>query len=474
MESSRRSARPADPAVSGEIARAVLSAVAASRDATAHEDGPVLVAFSGGLDSTVLLHASVSALGAARCLAVHVHHGLQPAADDWPAHCAEQAARLGVSFEVLRLHRMSDASGGSEAWAREARYAALAEASRRLGARAVLTGHHADDQAETLLMRIARGTGLDGLRGIRAQTAFGGVRILRPLLQLPRAVLANYAQAHHLQWVEDPTNADTAHLRNALRRGVLPALDAAAPGFRQNLLRVSAFIDEARDAVDALAGIDLAVALESSDDVPLGVPAGALRAETLSGLSDARRRAALRLWIARLGLPMPDEARLREVDRQLLSPGAGRGMVQHAGRRLLRDRGWLFDAPVLPASVLPAPFTLCWQGEDALDLPAYGGTLRFEPTSAEHGVSAAWLRASPLSVVPPRSSARIRLAANGRQRTLKNLHQEAGVPAIARRSLPLVYVDDALLFAAGIGMDQDPRWPREGPRVSLRWSAASV
>lgn len=466
------------PARPGTVA--VLAAVAdALRDLAPGPDGetsgaPVVVAFSGGLDSTVLLDAAVRLIGPARCIAVHVHHGLQPAADDWPAHCAAEAARQGARFLGMRLTGTPARGESVECWGREARYARLAEAARQAGAFAILTAHHADDQAETLLMRIGRGTGPDGLVGIRRETAFGGIRVIRPLLDVPRDRIEQHARERGLSWVEDPTNTDQARLRNAYRHRILPALDAVAPAFRTNLLRFAEALDDARAATDALADIDLAAARPDATRAPLppGVPGGALRVDALAGLEPFRRRAALRRWIASLGLPAPTAARLGELDRQLLAGGTGRGSVLHSGCRLVRDRGWLFSGPL--EKRLPAPVELSWTGEGVIALASYRGELRFESTTDEDGVSAQWLRGQVLVVRPGAPAARIRPAPGGRSRTLKNLYQEAGVPASARPWLPVVLAGDALLYAAGIGMDHGPGWPREGPRVRLRWVPAAV
>ena len=578
MASSRRSASPADPATGDpdfasvpatidRTLRALLPEVRRGQGRGAA--GPALVvAFSGGMDSTVLLDAVAALLGPDRCLAIHVHHGLQPAADAWPAHCEAQARALGVRFESVRLPPAPGRGRNLEAWAREARYAALANCAREAGALAILTAHHADDQAETLTMRIARGTGPDGLRGILQETAFDGVRVLRPMLELTRAALAACAAQRGLRWIEDPTNADTMRLRNAIRHIVMPAIDKVAPGFRANLLRLSEHLEDGRAAVDALARIDLDAARiaagpacgaesgapslssrprtsrsaraakaaapaasgaaarsskASPAGVPAGVPADALRSAALSSLEPFRRRAALRRWIAELGAPMPGARRLEEIDRQLLAPGSARGCVEHDGLRLVRDRGWVFAegvpgavrsarAEIDPGSAredcggadsdstkglrtsagsgperrtrvaaaffdirrqTPGELTLRWSGESAIALPDHRGTLHFDPSSTPDAVSAAWLRGATLAVRPGSSSVRIRTAPQGPRRTLKNLYQEADVPAIARAGLPLVCVDGMVLYASGIGMDRDPRWPRQGPGVVLRWMPAA-
>jgi len=231
----------------------------------------MLVAYSGGLDSSVLLHAAARVFGADALVAVHVHHGLQPQADAWAQHCADQARALEVDCVCRRVRAVHGAADGAaepastgdglEAWARRRRYAALEAVARARGAVAVLTAHHADDQVETVLMRIARGTGADGLTAMRAERPLSrglpGVVLARPLLSLPRAVVRDYARDHGLRWVEDPSNRDPRMLRNAVRTQVLPALDAVAPAFRTHLLRTVAHVAVAADAARARAQDDL-------------------------------------------------------------------------------------------------------------------------------------------------------------------------------------------------------------------------
>ena len=190
---------------------------------------PVAIAFSGGLDSSVLLHAVVRQVGAASVVALHVNHGLQPAAGSWAAQCADQAARLAVRFDCLYVPGPVPRGANVEGWAREQRYRLLYAACRDAQAQALLTAHHADDQLETLLLALARGSGLDGLCGMAPRDVREQVLLLRPLLDLPRGVLRHEAQQTGLQWIEDPSHADVRLRRNALRHQVLPALSQTLP-----------------------------------------------------------------------------------------------------------------------------------------------------------------------------------------------------------------------------------------------------
>jgi len=420
------------------------------------------------MDSTVLLHVAVGVLGPRNVVAAHVHHGLQPAADIWPVHCEAQAHELGVQFECVRLNGSPQRGQSLEAWARDARYAALAGVAKRAGCVAVLTAHHADDQVETVLMRVARGTGIDGLVGIEQSATLAGASVLRPLLALRRTQLAAYARRHALHWIEDPSNADRRRPRNAIRHRVLPAIDAALPHFREHLLDALPHVRAARDAQAALAAQDIERAR---------VDAG-LDRRVLAELPLERRNAALRGWLRTQGLRAPSEARLREMSRQLIEARGADGRVVHEGVALVRHRDTIGTCDPSALDVAPlATLELNWRGEDCLELPASAGRLRFfsAQAGAAGAVSQAWLTEQTLVVTAGgATSARMRPQPQARQRTLKNLYQERGVPAWMRATLPLVYAHGQLLYASGIGMDCALSRPRAGECVSLHWEPAGA
>jgi len=474
----------------------VLGAVRAALRAG---DGPVLVAFSGGLDSSVLLHAaSVACRETGVALhAIHVDHGLQRAARDWPAHCRRVADSCGVRLHVAVLPVAQPAGIGLEAWARRERYAVIADRARALGAERVLAAHHADDQAETVLLRLARGAGLRGLAAMAAErsldASFDQARLLRPLLALPRAVLMAYARSHALEWVDDPSNADLRHARNRVRRVVLPALEQAAPAARANLVRAAALAAEAQVVLDEVAAGDLTAALAGAraDRSRAPVVLAAVLDEAIAGsvlvrtpliaLGPARQRLALRAWLEAAGRPMPSLARLDEARRQMLEAAAPQGRVVLDGVALCRFRDWLWLEPDRPRPVLPeADEILRWGGESRLE--AAGGWVVVTP--AEPGDPAAVddgrLRALPIRVSGLSSATRLRLDPGGVSRSLKHWHQQFGVPARLRAGLPGISVGDELRWAAGLGAvrEADRRAlpaKHEGAGVAwrLRWEPAS-
>ncbi|MFN9775977.1 MAG: tRNA lysidine(34) synthetase TilS [Burkholderiales bacterium] len=419
---------------------------------------PWAVAFSGGLDSTVLLHAVVRAAGPARVLALHVHHGLLPAADAWVAHGEAVASRLGVAFHALRA-RGAPARGDSvERWARGERYRLLLEAAREARAAALLTAHHADDQLETVLLALARGSGLDGLTGIAARDRRGGVTLLRPLLAIDRAALEADARERGLAWIEDPSNTDPAFARNALRARAMPALRDALPGLVAQLPEALELLAAARTTLDALASEDLASARDEG---------AALRRAALAALPPARADAALRAWLVGLGAPPPTRGALAEMRAQLVDGDAAHGDVGFGPWRLLRHRERIV---AVPRDAVPAPVdaaTLRWPADDA-PIALAGGRLAMVADPA--GVSADWLRARPIEVGAPGGAERLRTHAVGPSRTLRTLWQEAGVPTWLRRAMPAVRVDGRLLAVAPFGTDRGAGWPRDGRTVALRWS----
>jgi tRNA(Ile)-lysidine synthase len=461
-----------------------LGAALAAPDATdpgafADPDRQVAVAFSGGLDSTVLLHAAVRRLGPGRVLALHVHHGLQPAADGWLAHCAAQAASLGVAFRGLRA-RGAPARGDSvEQWARGERYALLFAAARDARAAALLTAHHADDQLETVLLALARGCGLDGLTGIAAADRRDGVRLLRPLLALDRDTLHADASARALAWIEDPSNADVALARNALRHQLLPTIRATLPGLAGQLADTLALLGEARATLDGLAAADLeAVRLgdagstarprcPSPDGVSLVDPAVVpLHRRALAALDPPRQAAVLRAWLLGLGARPPSRAKLEVLRQQLVFGQGAHGDVGHDGWRLLRHRERLFALTAAAVPALPTGCVLRWNGQDSLPMPG-GGRLRFVTTPT--GLPAEWLTNRPLRLGVACSSARLRPIPGRPSRTVKNLWQEGGIPLWLRPAMPALSVDGRLLMAAPFGMDRDPAWPAATPGISLDW-----
>ncbi|WP_246795335.1 tRNA lysidine(34) synthetase TilS [Burkholderia perseverans] len=446
--------------------RVVLDAVRVALGALP-EAATIAIAYSGGLDSSVLLDATVRVAGAARCVALHVHHGLSPNADAWLAHAEASAAALGVSFDAQRVEVPRESGLGVEASAREVRYRALDALGERRGAQALWIAQHADDQAETVLLQLLRGAGLAGIAAMAPRYLPDGATIvrMRPLLSLLRAQLERYAEARALRWIDDESNADTRYARNALRAQVLPELAVHFPGFRDALARTAQHAAAAQRLLDVLAADDLAGVARDDGRV--------LSRERLLGFDDERGANLLRHWMRTLGLPGASAARLAEMIKQLRATRVSHALrIDHAGQclRLYRDDVyWEAGDSADPAddgSARERPLArLEWAGQEVWHLPAWRGSFVFRPVDdvdeamagpgAEHVIAEAVLSGAPLVVRARAGGERMRMAPGGPSRTLKNLFQERGVPAW-QRDVPLLHAGETLLFVPQLGVNRAP------------------
>lgn len=399
------------------------------------------IAFSGGLDSTVLLHLLANAEALPPLSAVHVHHGLQAVADAWPGHCQSVCDSLGVPLRVMRVHVQPGAS--LERAARDARYRAFTEV---IGAGEVLlTGQHRDDQAETLLFRLLRGAGVRGLAAMPAHRPLAGGLLVRPLLEVSRAELEAYGDEHQLKWIEDPSNTDPRFSRNYLRHRVIPTLTARWPQAISSLARTADHLGEAQALLGELACMDLQAADQPSRFPWLAVPSLVLG--PLRELSDARQRNVLRHWLAPL-TRLPDSDHwagwysLRDAkgDAQPLWRLAD-GDLQRCGARIWwLPRGW---SEFSHASVSwPDP-------QKPLELPG-NGLLEMSGEVPE----------GPLEVRYRQGGEMLELPGRGR-RDLKRLLNEQGVPGFIRGRLPLLYQGEQLLgvpLLAGLWAAPSEAW----------------
>ena len=436
----------------------------------------IAIACSGGLDSMALLRLAHDwAAGQGIALhAFHVHHGLSPNADAWLAHCEGVCAVLGIAFDHRRID-IDKGKEGVEAAARKLRYRALGELCAVHGVPVLLTAHHLDDQAETVLLQLLRGSGPAGLSGMDAANHAPGLLgnpdllMARPLLPLTRAQLEDYAREQQLAWVEDESNLDARYARNALRHRVMPALAASFPGYQARLARGASHIQAAQRILHEVAAQDLA-ACQDGDTVDLA---------RLQAFSRDRVANLLRHLFAVRGLAMPSTAWLAEMVSQLFSAGEDAQLkVTHPACHIRRYRGKLHITPKLPdlagmrdpddeGVIVKEGQAFRWQGEAALAFPAYGGVLHFD--LADSGFDPGWLRSQALTIDFRTGGERLKLAANRPTRGLKAHYQALGVPAWERERSPIVRSSTALLFAAGIGMDCHHVEAGQGDRIALRW-----
>jgi len=395
----------------------------------------LVVAFSGGPDSSSLIHLALRTERAVR--AVHIHHGLCPQADDWADYCQRVCNALGVDLHIEKISPNAQ-DGGIEASARALRYAAIQATLRQNDC--VLTAHHADDQAETLLLRMLRGTGPQGLIGIQPQRPLGKGWLLRPLLGFTRAELDAYRQRHDINGVDDPSNKTAKAERSYLRERVMPALTARWPAAIAHLNRLSQWAAEDTEVLENL--------LDARLQHMRGAGEGPLPFALWAAESPAMQRALLRRWIAWAGWRPPSGKQLEAGRRSLLAASHDRQpLLTWADGCIGRHQQWLYR---LPAKWPAIPATMCLRPGQTL---AWGDMGWIEwPATAPMALA--------LRIRPPLSGDKLAYPGRPRQR-LKECFRASGVPPWWRARLPVVLDEqDEVLAVLGIHLTErgDQRW----------------
>lgn len=437
----------------------------------------ITVGCSGGLDSSVLLHALAAARAALRpdlaLAAHHVHHGLLPEADAWLRHVEALCAALGVPCSAERVTVDVGSGRGVEAAARQARYESFA----RRATDCVLLAHHADDQAETVLLQLLRGGGPRALSGMPARRMLGTIALERPLLALGRAAIADYARAHAIDAVNDPSNADTRLARGRLRARLWPALRASFPDGVEQIESAARQQSEAALLVDELARLDLASCLSE----------GALVLEAWQRLSPPRRRNALRRWLADAGAATPSWHAIADTARQLERVGTGlRRALRSADSESPLELRTFRGRASIAAPLRPPSDRSDGQNSDP-SLPSdlsVPGMWRAAQGELQVSVVEQDTRAPrPMLLAPPSSRGkagwrlrlrrpgdRIRLNERSGHVALKNVFQTHAIPPWQRTQWPLICDDERVIAVAGLAVDAryaaDAGWLVEWKPVS--------
>ncbi len=414
----------------------------------------ILVAFSGGLDSTVLLHQLVQwrALHPDVALrAIHIHHGLSPHADSWVQHCESVCAQWQVSLVVERVH-LEDDGLGIEAQARRARYQAFAQTL--LPGEVLMTAQHLDDQCETFLLALKRGSGPAGLSAMGESSPFAGTQLIRPLLAQTREALEAWARQHELCWIEDESNQDDTYDRNFLRLRVTPLLQQRWPHFAQAVARSAALCAEQESLLDELLASDLADCITSR---------GTLLLTPLMMMSGVRRAALLRRWLAGLNAPMPSRDGLERIWQEVALAREDASPCLRLGeftvRRFQQRLYWVKYLPGQTDSVQRWPD---WRqplrladGLGELTLQP-GGRLR--PPSADEPVTVRF-----------RASGHLHIVGRHGGRKLKKLWQELGVAPWRRDTTPLLFYGETPIAAADDLFVTTEGEVKDGEGVRLMW-----
>lgn len=420
-------------------------------------DASVCVAFSGGLDSTVLLHAFARLAvvpGCYRVRAVHIDHGLHADSARWREHCEREARALNVAFTSMRVDVTGIAELGLEAAAREARYNAFAQELRP--GEFLLIGHHADDQLETMLLALMRGAGVLGLAAMPVYESFARGALVRPLWDFTRAELEAWARAESLQWLDDPSNDNVTLDRNYVRHRIVTALRERWPSAAQTALRSSQHMQEAWRALEQLAAID-------AHSVLIGE---CLNVDRLAALNPERRRNLLRYWIRRRGARAPSTRKLGAIEHDTLAASVDRmPCIQWDGWEIRRHRGWLYCERQLPA--LDADQVLEWRSTEPLTLPAGLGKLRSVAVESG-GLSGAMLPAH-LKVRFRAGGEVLRPAGHAFHHKLKKLLQASAILPWWRERLPLIYAGERLVAVGDLWIAAEFAARAGEPGIAIVW-----
>jgi tRNA(Ile)-lysidine synthase len=410
------------------------------------------VAFSGGLDSTVLLHATIKAHGKKNVHAFHVHHGIQKEADQWQAHCKAVAKKLGCHFDTrnVKLNKQSNI----ESQARNLRYEALTQMCEAHKIQDLLLAHHLDDQAETVLIQLMRGAGLPGLSAMPQVKSNELIHLWRPFLNMRRKDLEIYAKEHQLTWIEDPSNQDESYRRNAVRKSILPSLEKFQKGAIENLARSAKHLGEAQGLLNQLADIDLGL-IESKEGLS---KTNLIR---LYKTSQARATNALRRWLSKNSLAYPSEERLTAWWSELTQA------------RLDAKLQWDHDQCVIRLwrGHLSITQDLNHQAKEKEQTEGEWTFKKLPANSKKPGIAKDRFEKAKqkglVNTMAREGGEKFKVDLKRPRKSLKNLYQEAAIPPW-QRDVPLLYIGEELVAVAGIGISAD--WQTtEGPRISPEW-----
>jgi len=401
-------------------------------------------AYSGGLDSHVLLHALSVIRGEldADIHVIHINHGLSSDAKAWSQHCETVCKELSVPCNTYEVNATPQPGESPEAAARRARYAALAGIVRQ--GDCVMTAHHQDDQAETVLLQMLRGAGPRGLAAMPFYTEFSHGMLARPLLEFTRDELHGYALNEGLQWINDQSNFDTGYQRNYLRHEVLPQLKSRWPAMARIVSRSAAHCADAADLMDTIAVADL--------DKIRGPYPNTVYIEGLLALKASNRRNVIRFWFRQIGLQLPETIHLDQLSHDVLDAAEDKmPLLTWAGVEIRRYRNVLYIMP--PLSVHDLESVLEWDMADALDLPRGTGRLNANRKKGK-GLNASLCQTQPVTVRYRQGGEQCKPVGDQHTRSVKKLFQQQGIPPWQRDRIPFIYVGDQLAAIADLWLCQ--------------------
>ena len=399
-----------------------------------------VIAFSGGVDSHVLLHlfANLRTIYPIQLKAIHINHSLSPNADYWTRHCEKICAELAVDFYTETIQAKPKAGESPEAAARRGRYGVF---EKFLNARDILvTAHHQDDQAETVMLQLLRGAGPKGLAGMPKMKVFHHAQLARPLLSHARAEIEKYAEENHLSWITDESNANTHYTRNYIRHDLLPLIAERWPSVGKTLARTAQHCAEMQMLLEEMAEEDLQRVWHPE--------AQTLSVSKLLSLTPARQRQVLRLWLETLNYPMPSTAKLFQIQTDMLGAKIDKTpCVAWAHVELRRYQDVLYAMPALVPHDAHLSYT--WDWRQPLILPEVGVLQTVERQGSGLNPDIA-----PVLVKYRDQGETCRLPGRECHHSLKKLLQTWQVPTWERARLPLIYAGERLIAIPGYFMDE--------------------
>jgi len=394
--------------------------------------------------------------------ALHVDHGLSPHSAEWSQRCLRFCEALRIPLRLERVAVENMAEKGLEAAARQARYGVFERLLQE--GEVLLSAHHRDDQAETLLLQLLRGGGVHGLAAMPQQRRLGKGGLVRPLLDIGREELVAYAQAEGLHWIDDPSNFDTSLERNYLRHTLIPQLAERREGIRDVLARSAGHFAESARLLDELAQRDWQQV--RTGEATLSVTA-------LRAMSRDRCRNLLRFAVRRLGLPVPQHIHLQRIlDEVLMAAEDASPLVAWPGAEVRRYRDALYLMPPL-SPLLKGTASWLWDGTSSVALPQGMGHLK-AITATGRGVSLEWLQGPGGEFRLRRGGERLQPIGRNEHHALKKLYQEAGIPPWERDRRPLLYVNGRLAQVPGLWTAQEFAAAEGEQGVLLQWSLSAI
>ena len=419
----------------------------------------IYIGYSGGMDSQVLLHLCAAVPGIkSKITAVYIHHGLQQAADDWGLHCQQQCLELAVDFKMIKVNAASGSGESPEAAARQARYTALR--GLLLSGDVLLLAQHREDQMETVLLQLFRGGGVQGLAAMPVSCGFGRGSMLRPLLNVAKQQIQDYAQRHALQWVEDPSNQKCDFDRNFLRNRIVPLLKQRWPSLDKTVARTAGNCAEAGQLLDDWAESSLETLIDPSER--------SLSLAKWRQFQQTQRTWLLRFWLQKFGLRPPSQAILQTITEQVIGArddAKPQVFIQGYYIRKYRDKIYCIAGEYLqkPVNILQ------WEQVDA-ELRLNNG-FRLIRVEASAGIDKLLWHEHKITVDFRRGGEKLKLPGREGQHCLKKLYQEVGIPPWERDVRPLIYLNGRLAAVAGLWVAEWVWRDQQGECYRLLWQS---